>query len=156
MASATETTAIVRELEIAATPETVWELLVDPAKAERWMGQSCTFDARPGGMYRCDVVPGHTALGSFVEVDPARRLVFTWGWEPKADGESSTPAPGGSTVEIELEPSGEGTLLRFTHRNLTAEEATSHGQGWDHYLPRLVEAAGGGDPGRDPWLDGGM
>jgi uncharacterized protein YndB with AHSA1/START domain len=134
----------------------VWELLVDPAKAVRWMGQSCTFDARPGGIYRCDVIPGHTALGSFVEVDPARRLVFTWGWEPKAEGESSTPAPGGSTVEIELEPSGEGTLLRFTHRNLTAEEAVSHGHGWDHFLPRLVQAAGGGDPGRDPWLDGGM
>jgi hypothetical protein len=47
-------------------------------------------------------------------------------------------------------------VLRFTHRELSAEEAASHGRGWDHYLPRLVEAAGGGDPGRDPWLDGAM
>jgi uncharacterized protein YndB with AHSA1/START domain len=156
MASATETTAYVRELEIGASPETVWEFLVDPEKAVRWMGQSCTLDARPGGEYRCDVVPGNTACGSFVEVDEPRRLVFTWGWEPKAEGESYTPAPGGSTIEIELEPSGEGTLLRFTHSGLSAEEATSHGHGWDHYLPRLVEAAGGGDPGRDPWLDGAM
>src|SRR6476620_9082894 len=100
MGSVTETTAIVRELEIAASPETVWGLLVDPAKAVRWMGQSCTFDARPGGEYRCEVIPGHTASGSFVEVDPARRLVLTWGWEPKAEGESSTPPPGGSTVEF--------------------------------------------------------
>ncbi len=156
MGSVTETTAMVRELEIAASPETVWGFLVDPAKAERWMGQSCTFDARPGGEYRCDVVPGHVAVGSFVEVEPARRLVFTWGWESRGEGESSTPGPGGSTIEIELEPSGEGTSLRFTHRDLTREEVASHGKGWDHYLPRLVEAAGGGDPGRDPWLDGRM
>jgi uncharacterized protein YndB with AHSA1/START domain len=156
MGSVTETTAMVRELEIAASPETVWGFLVDPAKAERWMGQSCTFDARPGGEYRCDVVPGHVAVGSFVEVEPARRLVFTWGWESRGEGESSTPGPGGSTIEIELEPSAEGTSLRFTHRDLTSEEVASHGRGWDHYLPRLVEAAGGGDPGRDPWLDGQM
>lgn len=156
MGSATETTAIVRELEIAASPETVWGFLVDPEKALRWMGQSCTFEARPGGVYRCEVIPGHTASGSFVEVEPARRVVFTWGWEPRAEGESSTPPPGGSTVEIDLEPTAGGTLLRFVHRELSAEEATSHGQGWDHYLPRLVEAAGGREPGRDPWLDGGM
>jgi uncharacterized protein YndB with AHSA1/START domain len=98
MGSVTETTAMVRELEIAASPETVWGFLVDPAKAERWMGQSCTFDARPGGEYRCDVVPGHVAVGSFVEVEPARRLVFTWGWEARGEGKSSTPGPGGSTI----------------------------------------------------------
>ena len=38
MESATETTTIVRELTIAARPETVWEFLVDPEKATRWMG----------------------------------------------------------------------------------------------------------------------
>jgi uncharacterized protein YndB with AHSA1/START domain len=38
MGSVTETTSVVRELTIAARPETVWEFLVDPAKAERWMG----------------------------------------------------------------------------------------------------------------------
>ena len=45
--------------------------------------------------------------------------------------------PGSSTVEIELEPDGDGTLLRFTHRDLpSAEAAESHSNGWDHYLER--------------------
>ena len=56
---------------------------------------------------------------------------------------------------MELEPDGEGTLLRFMHSGLPDAEATAqHAHGWDHYLPRLEIAARGGDPGRDTWLDG--
>ena len=155
MATTTETT-VEREIEIAASPETVWEFLVDPDKATRWMGMAASFDARPGGVYHVDVIPGHTASGEFVELDPPHRLVFTWGWEPGADGPSSVP-PGSSTIEIELEPAEGGTTLRFSHSGLPgAESVASHGHGWDHYLGRLVTAARGGDPGRDPWLTGAV
>jgi uncharacterized protein YndB with AHSA1/START domain len=145
-----------REVAIAASPETVWEFLVDPQKATRWMGQECSFDPRPGGLYQCAVIPGHTARGEFVELDAPHRLVFTWGWEPGEEGPNPVPS-GSSTVEIELVPDGEGTRLRFTHRDLpTAEAAESHSHGWDHYLERLVIAAPGGDPGIDPWITGEM
>jgi len=152
MESTTETVAIEREIAIAASPETVWQFLVDPVKAARWMGQAVTLDPRPGGVYRVEVNPGHTALGEFVELDPPRRLVYTWGWEPGGDGTTSVP-PGSTTVEVELVPSEGGTLVKFTHRDLPgAESAASHGRGWDHYLPRFAIAAAGGDPGPDPWL----
>jgi uncharacterized protein YndB with AHSA1/START domain len=154
MASVTETT-VVRELSIAARPETVWEFLVDPEKVTRWMGVAATLEPHPGGEYRVEVLPGIVASGSFVEVDPPRRLVFTWGWEPShMEAPGSVVTPGSSTVEIELEPDGDGTRLRFEHRDLPGVEATaSHADGWDHYLPRLTAAASGDDPGRDPWLD---
>jgi uncharacterized protein YndB with AHSA1/START domain len=144
-----------RELHVAARPETVWQFLVDPEKVARWKGRLAeTFDPRPGGAYRLEVLPGHVASGSFVEVDPPRRLVYTWGWEPSEDGPNPVP-PGSSTVEIVLEPAGEGTRLRFTHRDLPdAESAARHAEGWNHYLARLVVAAGGGDPGPDPWATG--
>jgi uncharacterized protein YndB with AHSA1/START domain len=148
----TESISVEREIAIAASPETVWELLVDPDLAIRWMGQVATLDVRPGGGYRVEVIPGHTASGEFVEVDRPRRLVHTWGWE----GESGVP-PGSSRVEYELVPNGDGTLLRFTHRDLpSAEAAESHAHGWDHYLERLETAAAGGDPGPDPWISGPM
>ena len=52
-----------------------------------------------------------------------------------------------------MTPEGDGTNLRFVHRDLpNAEAVASHGHGWDHYLPRLEIAAAGGDPGEDPWL----
>jgi uncharacterized protein YndB with AHSA1/START domain len=151
----TETT-VARELAIGASPETVWQFLVDPDKAVRWMGQTASFDAQPGGAYRVDVIPGHVASGEFVELDPPHRLVFTWGWEPGEDGPNPVP-PGSTTIEIELVPDGDGTTLRFSHRGLPSVGATeSHAHGWDHYLARLVSAAAGGDPGADPWLSGEM
>lgn len=157
MASATETTSVVREIAIDATPETVWQFLVDPEKATRWMGQAATLDPRPGGVYRVDVIPGHTASGEFVELDPPRRLVQTWGWEQKPGEEANPVPPGSSTIEIELVADGDGTMLRFTHRDLPSTAAAdSHAHGWDHYLARLVTAASGGDPGTDPWIDGPM
>jgi uncharacterized protein YndB with AHSA1/START domain len=157
MASATETTSVVREIAIDATPETVWQFLVDPEKATRWMGQKATLDPRPGGVYNVEVIPGHTARGEFVELDPPRRLVQTWGWETKAGEEASAVPPGSSTIEIELVADGDGTLLRFMHKDLPdAKNAESHAHGWDHYLPRLATAAAGGDPGTDPWIDGPM
>ena len=147
-----EVTVVERELEIAASPETIWELLVDPEKSVTWWGMQASFDARPGGAYRIHVVPGHTASGEFVELDPPRRLVYTWGWEEGGDGSNTVP-PGSSTVEIELVPTGGGTLLRFVHRGLPGPDSiASHSHGWDHYLGRLAVAASGGDPGPDPWL----
>lgn len=152
METTTDTTAVAREIAIDASPETVWQFLVDPDKATRWMGQVAALDARPGGEYRVDVIPGYVAVGEFVEVDPPRRLVHTWGWEGNPE-----VGPGSSTIEIELIPNGAGTTLRFTHTGLpNAESAGRHAHGWDHYLERLAIAASGGDPGRDEWLDGGM
>ena len=104
MDATTETMSVERTLSIEASPEAVWEFLVDPDKATRWMGQTCTFEAEPGGLYRCEVIPGHTARGEFIELDAPNRLVFTWGWE----NEERTP-PGSSTVEIELSRDGDGT-----------------------------------------------
>jgi uncharacterized protein YndB with AHSA1/START domain len=151
MTSTTETTLFERQIEIAASPETVWSLLTDPEKARTWWGHSLDLDARPGAPYRFEIIPGHTARGEFVEVDPPRRLVYTWGWEAGPEGLTDVP-PGSTTVEIDLVPDGEGTLLRLTHRHLpTAESAARHAEGWDHYLGRLAVAASGGDPGPDPW-----
>ena len=100
------------------------------------------------------MIPGEVAVGEFVELDPPRRLVWTWGWEPGGKGDV---AVGSSRIEIDLIPDGDRTTLRFVHRGLpSAESAGAHAHGWDHYLDRLAVAARGDDPGRDPWIDGPM
>jgi len=136
-----------REVRIAARPETVFAFFVDPEKMMRWMGRAVTLDPRPGGIYRCDINGQAIARGEYLEVTPFSRVVFTFGWE----GGETTPAPGQSTVEILLIPDRDGTLVRLRHLGLSATERPPHGQGWDHFLPRLVAAAEARDIGADPW-----
>lgn len=136
-----------REVYIEATPETVFGYLVEPAKMIRWMGTEATFEARPGGRYRVNVSGSDVAAGEVIEVNPHRRVVFSWGWQ----GGEVLP-PGASRVEITLRPTGTGTTVKLRHSGLPGELADRHGEGWDHYMARLGLAAAGGEPGPDPWV----
>jgi uncharacterized protein YndB with AHSA1/START domain len=150
MTSSAEGIAVVREVLIAASQETVWQFLVDPAKAVRWMGVAASLDPRAGGRYRVEVLPGQVVLGEFIEVDPPHRLVHTWGWVGTA---GSIPA-GSTIVAYDLLPREGGTLVRVTHGRLPhPRAASSHARGWDHYLPRLAAVATGADPAIDPWIE---
>ena len=81
MDATTETAIVERTISIDASPETVWEFFVDPEKLKQWKGIDANLEPQPGGMFRCEVIPGHIAAGEYVELDPPHRLVFTWGWE---------------------------------------------------------------------------
>ena len=137
---------IVVERRIAASPETVFSFFVDRDRWVRWQGRDAVIEPHPGGTLRMDVRGDGWVSGSFVEVVPNRRIVFTWGWEMPGN----PVPPGTSTVEVELEPDGDGTLLRLTHRGLPPEAFEAHRLGWEHYASRLAVVAAGRDPGPDP------
>jgi uncharacterized protein YndB with AHSA1/START domain len=139
--------AVEREIRIEAEPAVVFEFFTDPAKVVRWQGMAAEVEPRPGGVYRVTVNSRDVARGEFVEVVPHSRVVFTWGWE----GDEPSIAPGASTVEVTLEPDGDGTLVRLVHSDLPSALHEGHDTGWGHYTERLAIAAAGGDPGPDPW-----
>jgi len=143
---ATTAEVVHREIRIDAAPSTVFEFLTDPAKMVRWMGTEAVLSPRPGGAYGVNINGYERVSGEVIEIVPDRRLVFTWGWE----GGALPVAPGESTVEISLEPDGEGMLLRLTHRDLPRDMHAFHRLGWDYALPRLAAVAAGRDPGPDP------
>lgn len=134
------------EIRVEASPETIFPFFTDPVKAVQWMGESATLDPRPGGVYTVTMSNQWVALGEFVEVDPPRRVVFTWGWE----GDEAATPPGSSTVEIDLIPDGDATLVRLVHSGLPNEAAAGHRDGWENFLPRLAAVATGRDPGPNP------
>jgi uncharacterized protein YndB with AHSA1/START domain len=137
---------IERELFIDAPPERVFELLTDAELLIEWMAPEAELDARVGGQIRWTHLEGDSVIGNFVELVPARRVVFTFGW----DRPDVAVPPGSTTVEIDLRPARGGTQLRLVHRGLSGPMADAHAGGWTNYLARLAALAEGRDPGPDP------
>jgi uncharacterized protein YndB with AHSA1/START domain len=127
------------EVRVEASPETVFAYFVDPERYVRWQGVRAELDARPGGTYLVEM-EGEAGVvrGRFLEVKPPRRVVFTWGWE----GNDEVP-PGSSTVEVDLEPDGDQTIVRLRHSGLPSDRWRQvHLEGWEGFLSRLRTAAG--------------
>src|SRR5581483_7203529 len=100
----------VNELDVSvridASASTVFRFFTDPVRMCEWMGVAADADPRPGGTYRVDVTGRDVASGSYVEIVPHERVVWTWGWEGNPDF-----PPGSSTVEVTLEADGDATVV---------------------------------------------
>ena len=145
-----ENDVVQREIYIAAQPETVFSFFTDPEKLTRWMGIRATLDARPGGICHIHINERDRMGGTYLEVVPYSRVVFTWGWE-------GSPLPlGSTTVEVTLSPEGAGTKVYLRQTGIPADQRGFQAAGWDHMLARLQIAAQGGDPGPDPWASSPM
>ena len=108
-----------------------------------WETSDATVDLRVGGEVRVVMRDPHEDAtygggGQYTEIDPPRRLAFTWIWDNDPSREQ--------LIEIEFEESDGATTVRFTHSNLWDEESVrSHEGGWgkifDNLERVLVEAA---------------
>jgi uncharacterized protein YndB with AHSA1/START domain len=115
----------------------VFRWWTDPDLLKEWMTPIGTVEAdvdlRVGGRLRI-VMKGdgrvieHT--GEYLEIDPPRRLVFTW----VSPYTGSLPI----VITVELSDAGDGlTDLRLVHAQLPDETARWHRGGWDAMLDRL-------------------
>ena len=139
--------AFATEVDLPAPPEEVFRHLTDPAAMIRWMGQHASLEPVQGGAFEVDI-NGVPVRGRYLEVDPPRRVLVSWG----VAGNDEMP-PGATEVEFTLTPIPAGTRLRLVHRGLTESQREMHAVGWGHFLTRLAGAAAGNDPGPDPWQD---
>lgn len=94
---------IEKSIVVPASPNEVWERIVEGDLAEEWMG--IRIDPRPGG----DVtVPGKEMIGTVEEV--RRGESITWSWR-EVDGEPSQ-------VRIEIGPTDNGSRVSIVERLL--------------------------------------
>ena len=135
----------IASIHVDAEPERVYEYFTRPDAIVRWMGDFAALDPTPGGRFAVDI-NGVPVRGHYLELDPPRRLVISWGHA----GSDRLPA-GSSTLEVTLTPHDGGTLIELVHRDLPEPEAQEHAAGWPHFLQRLIVAGAGQDPGPDPW-----
>lgn len=132
-------------IDIAASPETVFEHLTTNDGMTAWMGQYADLDPTPGGRFAVDIA-GHPVRGEYLIIESGRRVVVSWGFA----GSEELPA-GTSTVEFVLTPISGGTRVELHHRDLPDTEIPGHADGWANFLPRLAVVGGGGDAGFDHW-----
>jgi uncharacterized protein YndB with AHSA1/START domain len=135
--------------EYAAPPEKVWRAWTEPQALKQWWTDSpggkvsvAELDVRVGGRFR--IVFGgpkgtdHEVAGTYLEVLPNRKLVFTWSW-PRTTPERESQV----TIvfrAVEGGPSGMSTELDFRHEQLFDEKVRDdHKRGWSGTLDKLAE-----------------
>ena len=124
--------ALTATVRIGAAPADVFPYFIDPGLLIRWIGEWADLHPEPGGVFALNF--SNTAVrGAYVEIDPPRRVVFTWG----VPGKDSLP-PGSTTVEVILTADGPDTVVELFHHGLPAAERDGHLEGWTAILARLV------------------
>jgi glutathione S-transferase len=134
--SQTLTHTLTMTRRFAAKRELVFAAISQAEHMQQWMCPAdfsvpnATADVRVGGRFHIHMVSpegNHFKVGGeYLVVDPPRRLIFTWTWEP-----GHTMPNIETTVSIELTEKNGETLLTMTHMGLPSEEErASHEFGW--------------------------
>src|SRR4029453_8982911 len=133
--------SIVAAVEIAAPPERVFGAIASDEITRWWVRpgifdtRDWTGDVRRGGRWRAaGMTRGqpYAQGGEFLEVEPPRRLVHTWG----GAGKPGRP----STVTYVLERIESGTRLTLRHAGFASREmCNAFALGWESSLERLAE-----------------
>ncbi|MDQ6614748.1 MAG: SRPBCC domain-containing protein [Actinomycetota bacterium] len=134
-----ETITIEQTVRIEASPETVWAFWTEPQRLAEWWGAGAEVETVPGGLFRVVMDNGPVMCGTFTELDPPHRLVFTFGWEHNAPGEPL--APGSTRVEVTLTPDHGATVLLLRHCGMPATDAPDHQTGWTYLVAERLVAA---------------
>jgi uncharacterized protein YndB with AHSA1/START domain len=133
--------------KLKAPAEKVFAAWTDPEKIVRWFGPAETesgsvradMDVRVGGRYRFNFKTAdgeyHEVGGTYREVVPGERLVFSWAWHSTPERES--------LVTITLKADGDGTLLTLHHERFFDQKARDgHNRGWTGTLEKLERYLG--------------
>lgn len=108
----------------------------EPKLLERWMSPvgsvAADVDLRLGRRFTIVMKDGPVSIehrGKYLEIDPPRRLAFTW---------ESAYTGGPTTVTVTFEPEGpSATSLLIVHSALPDHVAQSHAGGWSAMVERL-------------------
>jgi len=132
---------LVQTIRIEARPEIVYRHFTDPARLAAWWGEA-TLEAQPGGELRVamDRGPRPVMRGRYLELEPFRRIVFSFGWQATPDAPAIPPES--TRVEVTLADEGGATLLTLRHSGLPAGLGDETRAGWADYLDRLAAACG--------------
>jgi uncharacterized protein YndB with AHSA1/START domain len=135
------------EVYIRTTPERLWAAIVSPEYTRRYFYDGWYESTwQPGTAYRTFLENGSAPFeGTVLEVDPPRRLVYTFHYV----GDDDTRVEHPSRVTWEIEPRGDTCKLTVVHDQFTEGEMltfTRVGGGWPFILSSLKTLLETGEP----------
>lgn len=120
-------------IDIAAAPATIWRFFTEPAAFAEWLGHGAVLNS--DGTFTITYPNGRSAIGTILEREPERLIVWTWGY-----AESSEVPPGTTEVRITLTPTATGTRVTLQHTGLpTQEQVQGHTSGWGAWIAQLAQ-----------------
>lgn len=121
-----------------APRQRVFRSWVTQTALEYWLrpgGQSVTvskLDVRVGGSFCFIREDGGSIVGTYLQVDPPEKLIFTWSGKATQDMDT--------LVTLDFYDQGEETEIVLTHERLnTPEMLTMFGSGWRPLFDSLAE-----------------
>ena len=122
---------------ISATPEKIWNALIDAEMTTQYWQHVNVSDWQPGsGWEHCRGSKDGDVLlvGKVIESTPPRRLVLTWAFPADEKHEEKH-----TRVTFELEPMGTVVRLTVTHDQLEPDSDMLHSitEGWPKVLSSL-------------------
>jgi uncharacterized protein YndB with AHSA1/START domain len=139
------------ERKLTLSPQQCFALWADPDEVRKWWGpkdhtgapfkaEIVEWKVQEGAAWAINMIaPDGTVYrqsGEMIEVDPPRRLRFSFHW---VENGSRGPM---TEITVRFDPDGTGTRMRFTQSGFAdAEVRDSHAEGWHECLDRLDEAA---------------
>jgi uncharacterized protein YndB with AHSA1/START domain len=141
MATTTKLEAIEIHRTIKAPLRRVFDAWTRPEEMKQWAAPGplavpvAEVDLRVGGRYRMTMRgpdgAEHRVVGVYREVDPPRRLVYTWSWE-------TDPTVTDTVVTVEFHDRGGSTEVVLRHEGFpTVEKRDRHDSGWNGCLDKL-------------------
>jgi len=111
-----------------ASPEDVYNALVNPVMLELWTGEPAVMSEEPGSEFS---LWDGSITGKNIEFIPNRKIVQEWSF-----GEQDEP----SLVTIKLHPSGSNTSMEIRQTNIPDEAYENIREGWtEEYLGGLEQ-----------------
>jgi uncharacterized protein YndB with AHSA1/START domain len=127
---------VTQAVDVDAPRERVWQLLTDPAELPRWWPDAAELQPGLGGRIVLRFGPGDVS-GRITEWEPPAALGFTW---------HASNMPGVELhVAFKVDDLGDGrSRVSVVHSGFAAAPAEAREavvDGWEHFLPRLAQAA---------------
>ena len=133
-----DSTTLVLRRTFTASRIRVFRAWIEPEALEHWLrprGMSMTvsnLEARVGGSFRFNLENGGSIFGTYLQIVPPEKLVFTWSGEAIQGRET--------VVTLDFLDKGPVTEVVLTHERLSTPELRAlAGSGWPSLLDALAD-----------------